>query len=69
MPFDVIIILLVPLLVGDIFAAVLPLLTIFAAAPKPFKFICGVRSLPFAVGLFIERSATIPEGTVKDKAF
>ena len=62
-------ILLVPLLVGDIFAPLFPPLTIFAAAPKPFKFICGVRSLPFVAGLFMERSATIPEGTVKDKAF
>ena len=38
-------------------------------APKPFKVICGDMSFPFVIGRLRERSATIPDGTVKDKAF
>ena len=42
---------------------------ILGVAPKPFKVICGDMSFPFVIGRLRERSATIPDGTVKDKAF
>ena len=69
-PLEAIIMLLVPVFAGDIFVPLTLPFTVFELAPSPFKVICGDVDMVLPVTLLaIERSATTPEGTVKDNAF